>query len=312
MDKLRTAVVGIGATGSVLAAALLERDPETILVDPKPGMGERILEKGIKISGPFTSQIKPVYFLDQIGKIKPMDPRLIFVASKTFHFPKILDELKKAISSEAKIISTHNGLGTEDLIAEEFGVASAFRMSLNFGVSLKGPGEVEMAFFNKPNHLGSLTPANDDVGRVIAERFTEGGLDTEYVEDIKLNVWKKMIMKCTMASICAVTDMTIKDALDFSPTREIADACFKEVLSVSKAKGYDLGEDYLTQALSYLQKVGVHKDSMCVDIANKTPTEIDFLGGKVVDYGIETGVPTPVYETMTNLVKAMEHRYLSD
>ena len=49
---------------------------------------------------------------------------------------------------------------------------------------------------------------------------------------------------------------------------------------MAKAKGYDLGDDYLTQALKYLEKVGIHKDSMCVDIANRTRTEIDFLGGK--------------------------------
>ena len=87
-------------------------------------------------------------------------------------------------------------------------------------------------------------------------------------------------MKCTMASICAVTDRTIKDALSFPPTREIADACFKEVLAVAKAKGYDLGEDYLTQAFAYLEKVGIHKDSMCVDIANRTRTGNRFFGGK--------------------------------
>jgi 2-dehydropantoate 2-reductase len=311
MDKMRTAVVGIGATGSVLAAALLKGDPETILVDPKPGLKEEIMENGIKISGPFEAHVKPVHFLDQIEKMKSFDPRIIFIASKTFHFPKILEALKDTVSDGVKIVSTHNGLGTEDVIAGMFGKEAAFRMSLNLGVSLKGKGEVEMAFFNRPNHLGSLTPDNDEIGRAIAERFTQNSLDTEYVDDIKLYVWKKMIMKCTMASLCAVTDTTIKDALDFPPTREIADACFREVLAVAKAKGYDLGEDYLTQALGYLQKVGVHKDSMCVDIANKTPTEIDFLGGKVVDYGIETGVPTPVYATMTNLVKAMEHSYLS-
>ena len=153
-------------------------------------------------------------------------------------------------------------------------------MSLNYGVSLKGPGRVAAAFFNRPNHLGGLVPENREAGRNLAAQLTAGGLDTEYVEDIKLYVWKKMIMKCTMASICAVTDKTIKGALDFPPTREIADACFQEVLAVAKAKGYDLGEDYLKQALAYLEKVGIHKDSMCQDLANKTRTEIDFLGGK--------------------------------
>lgn len=311
MDKVRTAVLGIGATGSVLAAALLRNDPEIILVDPKPGLAEEILEKGLRISGPFEAHVRPLHFLDRVEKLGDFDPRVIFISSKTFHLSGILDALKGVVSRQAKIIGTQNGLGPEDLIADRFGRESAFRMSLNFGVSLKGHGEVEMTFFNRPNHLGGLTRDNLETGRAIAQRFTDSGLDTEYVEDIKRYVWKKMIVKCTMASLCAVTDTTIKEALDFPPTREIADASFGEVLAVAKAKGYDLGEDYLKQAIDYLQGVGEHKDSMCVDIANRTPTEIDFLGGKVVEYGRETGVPTPVYMTMTNLVKAMEHRYLS-
>jgi 2-dehydropantoate 2-reductase len=74
--------------------------------------------------------------------------------------------------------------------------------------------------------------------------------------------------------------------------------------------GYDLGDDYLQQALGYLQKVGVHKDSMCNDILNHTPTEIDFLGAKVVEYAHAKGIPTPFYVTLTNLVKAIENNYL--
>ncbi len=49
---------------------------------------------------------------------------------------------------------------------------------------------------------------------------------------------------------------------------------------------------------------------MCQDIVNKTPTEIDFLGGKVVEYAREMGIPVPFYTTMTNLVKAIEDNYL--
>ncbi|MBI5602542.1 MAG: 2-dehydropantoate 2-reductase [Deltaproteobacteria bacterium] len=310
MDNLRIAVVGIGATGAVLAAALLKQDPETMLVDPNPELGETIRKKGLKISGAVTYQVPVHHFFEQIGMLKSFSPNVIFVATKTFHLPRVLEDLKAVFQKGTKIISTHNGLGTEDLIGERFGAESAFRMSLNYGVSLKGPGEIEMAFFNKPNHLGSLLPGDREPGRRLAELFTAGGLDTEFVEDIKLYVWKKMIMKCTMASICAVTDKTIKEALDFPPTREIAEGCFREVLAVAKAKGYDLGEDYLKQAVAYLEKVGVHKDSMCYDVAHKTPTEIDFLGGKVVEYARELGIPTPYYSTMTNLVKAMEDKYL--
>ena len=45
---------------------------------------------------------------------------------------------------------------------------------------------------------------------------------------------------------------------------------------------------------------------LCDDIAQERPTEIDFLGGKVVEYGRSAGIPTPCYATLTNLVKAIE------
>jgi len=151
---------------------------------------------------------------------------------------------------------------------------------------------------------------NKELGSRIAALLTEAGLDTEYVDDIKLYVWKKMVLKCTMASLCAVTDRTLGEVLGFPPTREIAENCFKEAIAVAKAQGYDLGEDYMRHAMGYLEKAGAHKDSMCYDIAHKTPTEIDFLGGKVVEYGRQLGVSTPFYIAMTNLVKAIEDSYL--
>jgi 2-dehydropantoate 2-reductase len=309
MEKHTIAVVGIGATGAVLAAALLRNQPEALLVDPQPGLEEALRRNGIRVSGEINYQVPVDQVLPRIGDLKNHQAQIVFLATKTFHLPKVLDELEEVFTPGMKIISTHNGLGTEDLIAERFGAAAAFRMSLNFGVSLKGPGQVAAAFFNRPNHLGGLVPENRELGLGLADQLTAGGLDTAYVEDIKRFVWKKMIMKGTMASICAVTDRTIQGALQFPPPREIADACFQEVLAVAKAKGYDLGDDYLQQALTYLEKVGVHKDSMCQDLANRTRTEIDFLGGKVVEYGRETGIPTPYYTVMANLVKALEDNY---
>ena len=311
MNDIKMAVVGIGATGSVLAAALLKKDPETILVDPLPGLGETLLRDGIHISGAISYDSVPVMsFLDRVSDLKRYNPELIFICTKTFHLHQVLEELSDVVQQGTKIISTHNGLGPEDLIADRFGSDSVFRMSLNYGVSLKSPGVVESAFFNRPNHLGCLVPENRETGLTIARLLTESSLDTEFVDDIKLYVWKKMIMKCTMASICAVTDKTIKDALEFPPTREIADSCFDEIMAVAKAKGYDLGDDYLKEALGYLEKVGAHKDSMCFDVASKTRTEIDFLGGKVVEYGRKTGVSTPFFHTMANLVRALEDNYL--
>jgi 2-dehydropantoate 2-reductase len=311
MKDHKVAVVGIGATGTVVAAALLRKYPESVLADPKPGWAEALMKKGLRVSGQITYEVPVEHCVSAIEEIKGLSPDLIFVCTKTFHLQQVLEELKGLVKPGTKIISTHNGLGTEDVVAEEFGADTAFRMSLNYGVSLKGPGEVEVAFFNRPNYLGALTDENRELGQEIARALTEGGLDTQFVDDIKLHVWRKMIHKCSLSSICAVTDRSIGEILEFPPVREIADACFQEAVAVAKAMGYDLGENYIESSMGYLEKAKAHKDSMCYDLANKTPTEIDFLGGKIVEYGRSKGVPTPYFVTMTNLVKALEDSYLS-
>jgi 2-dehydropantoate 2-reductase len=305
----RMAVVGIGATGKVLAAALLSKYPDTFLVGRTADLGKELEQKGIRVSGEICVKAAVKYYSGQIKDLGDFKPSVIFLTTKTFHLETVLDSLQAVFEPGMKIVACQNGLGPEDLVADTFGRETALRMSLNYGASLKQTGEAAVAFFNRPNHLGSLSAQNKALGTQIARQLTDCGLDTEFVDDIKLSVWKKMIMKCTMASICAVTDKTIKEALEYAPTREIADACFKEALAVAGAMGYDLGENYLEQALGYLQKVGIHKDSMCNDLTNRTPTEIDFLGAKVVEYARARGIPTPFYVTMTNLVKALESNY---
>ena len=310
MKETKIAIIGVGAIGSVLAAALLSKYPETILVGRKAGWKGELGSKGIAISGAITCEAPVKHYYSEISALKDNQPSLVFLATKTFHLARVLEELKPVLNPHAKIVATQNGLGVEDLVAEKFGMDAVFRMSLNFGVATQGPGKTEAAFFNKPNHIGGFSEENRSLGLQIARMLTDCGLDTQNVDDIKLFVWKKMVMKCTMASICAVTNKTIKEALDFPPTRQIADTCFKEALAVAGAMGYDPGEDYLNQAVSYLQKAGVHRDSMCFDIENRTPTEIDYLGAKIVEYANQKGLAVPLFTAMTNLVKALESNYL--
>ena len=49
MAKLRIAVLGVGATGSVLAAALLSKYPDTVLIGRKPELGKTLKVKGINM-----------------------------------------------------------------------------------------------------------------------------------------------------------------------------------------------------------------------------------------------------------------------
>ncbi|MEE4607008.1 MAG: 2-dehydropantoate 2-reductase N-terminal domain-containing protein [Desulfobacteraceae bacterium] len=59
MKTDRIAIVGLGATGTVLAAALLRNDPNTILVGRSNDMGKTLVKEGIRVSGAL-SYLAPV------------------------------------------------------------------------------------------------------------------------------------------------------------------------------------------------------------------------------------------------------------
>ncbi|MBI5521145.1 MAG: 2-dehydropantoate 2-reductase [Desulfarculus sp.] len=310
MGERRMAVVGIGAIGAVLAAALLSQDGDTVLVAPSPAKRQALKDEGLRVTGVLEYQARPRHVLASARELRDFAPEVVFIATKTFHLDGVLDDLREVAGPGTALISCHNGLGTEDVIAARYGAKSAFRVSMNYGAALTGPSTAQVAFFNRPNPLGAVDPAGRALGAELAALLTSAGLDTQLVEDIKLLVWKKMVMKCTMANICAVLDCTIRQGLESPPSRAIAERCFAEILAVAQAMGHGLGPDYMTQAYAYLDKVGQHKDSICVDLANGTRTEIDFLGGKVVEYARQAGLEVPYYETMTNLVRALEYRRL--
>ena len=49
-----------------------------------------------------------------------------------------------------------------------------------------------------------------------------------------------------------------------------------------------------------------HKASMLQDVEARRPTEIDFLNGGIARFGRELGVPTPLHDTITTLIKGVE------
>ncbi len=52
-----------------------------------------------------------------------------------------------------------------------------------------------------------------------------------------------------------------------------------------------------------------HYTSMCQDVHNRRPTEIDAINGAVVREGKRLGVPTPVNETLTHLIRLIQNHY---
>ena len=311
--KSTVGIVGLGPVGSILAAHLAKGGVDVVVEDVAKEILVEIERGGLEVSGirELSAGIKKT--AGSMKELVGFEPDVVFVATKACFLKSVLDELKPLYKAGMRVVSFQNGLDNERIIAEGLGVDTAYRVVINYAGNLEGPGKVRMNWFQPPNYVGAFKGGRytiDETTKYIAEVLTASGLETEESSDVKRHVWEKTILNSALCSVCGLTGQTMKEAMEFGFSRDLAVKVLEEGLKVAKKDGYDFGKDALDKFTKYLEKGGAHKPSMLVDVENKRVTEVDFLSGAIVEYGRRFGVETPVNMVLTGLLKALENGYL--
>ncbi|MCK4614847.1 MAG: 2-dehydropantoate 2-reductase [Thermoplasmata archaeon] len=306
--KQRFAIIGAGPVGGIMGAHLAKAGHSVILVDVLKGHLNEINRSGLTITGlkemnvPFPAENLCYSIDDMAGR----DIDFVFVSVKASILLRILPLMEKVSKPGTTYISLQNGLDTEELIADVFGKENTLRIVVNYGGNRVGDGRVKMNFFNPPNYIGGIDPRSQIVARELAGYISDSGLDTEFSPDIKRQEWEKLILNLGLAALCSLTGKTMKEMMEFSPTRELARELMREGIEVAAACGYRFGKGFLDECMGWLDNTGYHIPSMAMDILEGRPTEIAFLNGKVVEYGKAKEVATPFNQIITSLVMSRE------
>ncbi len=307
-------IIGLGPVGSILAAHLAKDGEDVVVEDIVEKLLLTIKEEGLHISGIRKLTAKIDKTATSISELSRFDPNIIFVSTKACILRVVLPEIKEIYNPEMKIVSFQNGLDNEQFISETLGIDTVYRVVVNYAGNKISLRNASMNWFQPPNYVGAYHKgkyAVDETTKYIANMMTTSGLSTAEASNVKRHVWEKTILNSALCSICAVTGQTMKEAMEFKPTYDLALKILEEGLEVAKADGYYFGEDALSRFTSYLKKGGAHKPSMLVDVENKRPTEVDFMSGAIARYGEKYGIPTLVNFTFASLLKTMEHQYLN-
>jgi 2-dehydropantoate 2-reductase len=305
---MKIAVIGAGPIGSILAAYLSKIKKPVILVDILKDRLELIKKLGITVSGVsnFQTPIPSVCFAvsDLKKRYSLKDISHIFVCVKAPALPNVVKEIK-ALKSKATVVIFMNGMDLELVAARVLDRDSVLRGVINYAGSIITGTEVRMSFFNSPNHLGALNAKGEVKAKETAKLLSDTGLTTAFAGDIRKYTWEKAILNGALAPVCALTGLTMKAAMDNPGTYHLVEELLKEGIAAAKAHNYDYGKSFFADCIKYLKNAGAHKPSMLIDIERKQLTEIDFINGKIVEYGKAKGVAVPHNDTVTCLVKAI-------
>ncbi|MBF0507580.1 MAG: 2-dehydropantoate 2-reductase [Deltaproteobacteria bacterium] len=302
----RFAVVGAGPVGCIVAAFLAKGGYEVSMCDVIADLVDPAATTGIFIEGSENLQQKVAHTCHTVDELAQYDPDAIFITVKANALPLIVSSIEEFYREGIYVVSWQNGIDTELEISKVLGRKPVMRGVVNWGCGLKNPCHVVMSFHHPPHYLQELAPESSPAAVTIAQVLTNCGLPTEHTDQIISMVWRKAVMNSCMNPVCAVTGLTMLQATSDPIIFGLVDALMKECLRVARANDIVLGWDYYPNAMDYLKKAGNHKPSMLMDIENKRRTEIDYMNGKFIEYGIRAGIETPYNITMQSLVKGLE------
>ncbi|HXV57338.1 MAG TPA: 2-dehydropantoate 2-reductase [Gaiellaceae bacterium] len=301
---MRICVVGCGAVGSLFAASLAQlEDVEVWAYDLDAAHVEAMRERGLRISGAGELLARLSATADA-AELPPCDFGL--VATKSMHTDAALRAAAHAFA-EGAVCSVQNGLGNEETIAEH--VPRVIRGTTFPAGHIVEPGHVHWDVKGDTT-IGPFepSPASPEEVERLADACTRGGMPTAAVPDARGPQWRKVIFNAATNPVGALTGLTHGRVCEDPALRRFVSGLVDEGKAVAGAQGIVLDADP-EELIDYAARPEVaydHKASMLQDVEARRETEIDYLNGGIVRFGREHGVPTPLNEAVTALIKGLE------
>ena len=300
-------IIGAGAMGG-LFGALLAPLANVCLITTNTEHAEVINKQGIVLT-------------DMDGNSAPASVRaitqqtlyqkraeLILICTKAGATEAAAQTAQTALADHGLVLTLQNGLGNLERIAAVVGSARATAGTTAQAATLLGPGHVR--------HAGQgatvLAPAKGFPEQIqqlksIGELFNRAGIATSITEDIDQLLWSKLIVNVGINALTALLRIPNGALLQGAATRDLMRDAVGEALAVANALGVDLDPlVQLERVFKICDLTRNNRASMLQDILRGRITEIDVINGAIVRKGFETGIPTPVNQMLTRLIKALE------
>jgi len=297
----RVAILGAGAIGSYFASRFFDTpDFSTVLIAKGPRL-ERLRRDGLVING------KPYRFLVVHPDKSPVSVDLIIVTLKHYHLEEALKGLEKLVSDTTIFLSFMNGLESEECIGSLYGMDKVL-YGISVGIDALRQGN--QVFYTKPGKHYFGEANNVQLSQRVLQvqkTFERAGIVYETPEDMLRIMWWKFMVNVGMNQASAVMRAPYGIFQDMTGAQELMEALMREVIALAEVLGVNLSHRDIDDWYEFLNTLSPQgKTSMLQDIEAGRKTEVEIFGGKVVELGKTYGVPTPINQTVLQIIRVLE------
>jgi 2-dehydropantoate 2-reductase len=296
-------IVGAGAMGCLFAARLGEQGVAVTLVDVDRDRLSAIARDGITLQDDGGSRAVPVRAAVAAEVAGPVD--LVMLFTKGMHSAAAIRSVAHLSASQPTALTLQNGIGNAELLADAFGADQVLMGTAHVPADLTGPASVLTHGFGTLE-MGGYTAAAQERAATWAGWLERAGFATKVVTDVNAAVWEKVAFNAALNATGMICQMP-NAGVDNEPGRRIAANIVDETVAVAAAAGIGLDRERIVATVhKALREHAHHKASMLQDREHGRPTEIETINGAIAREGKRLGVPTPVCDTLSDLVRIIE------
>jgi 2-dehydropantoate 2-reductase len=300
---MRIAVVGAGAIGTWLAAALSRAGEDVALLSRTAGFDE------VRVTGTEEYVARPQITADA-ASIGPVDT--VILAVKAHDQLAAAPSVQALLGPETSIVAAQNGIpwwyfpdrpvqavDPEGALSALLPRERAVGMVVYLGATLVKPGVVAV----RPEAglvVGEPSGENTPRLRAIAAALEGAGFPVRVTPDIRTELWTKLMGNVAFNQISLLTRAGLGTIALDPPVRRIVAAMMAETVEIARATGADPTIS-IEDRLAITQRLGDHKPSTLQDLEAGKRLELDAIAAAVVELADVAGVDAPTVRIVTAL-----------
>ena len=305
MQEIRkVAILGAGAMGAYFAARFFETPGFSTVLIADGQRYDRLKKDGLVVNG------KP-YLIPVIRPEEADSPAdLILVALKHHHLKDAIPGISHLVGDGTTFLSVMNGLESEDYIGSIYGMDKVL-YAISLGIDSVRIGN-QVSFTNPGTHYFGETVNTSISPRVrrVQEAFEKAGIQYDTPEDMTRMLWWKFMINVGVNQASAVMRAPYSVFQTNPIAQGLMEALMQEVVMLANVSHVNLTQQDIRDWYPILNKLSPQgKTSMLQDIEANRKTEVEVFGGKVIELGKTFGIPTPVNQTVFQIIRILEQNH---
>ena len=299
---MRIAVMAAGALGGYFGARMAAAGHDVFFIARGSNL-EAIEKNGLKVESVHGDLHLPKpNVTDDPGKVGPVD--IVLFAVKLWDSEEAAVQALPLVGSQTRVIPLQNGVDSTERIAPILGADHVVVGSAYIATVLSAPGVVTHTSQFARMVCGRTDGKPDGRLKSFADAAHAAGIDITVSDAIDRERWQKFVFLVGLSGATATTRQPLGPILADPDTRAFFYSLMCEVVAVGRAKGVSIPENFAEDRMKFADaSPPTFKASMLHDLERGNRLELDWLAGKIVEFGRTLGVPTPANNAVYAMLK---------